>query len=89
MPNFVYTTCSKNVNNLRKNSSISCVHSSTGRLDQLFSLAFHCAQKLFIESHLPANSTALSTYKINKFNLLNNSFTHYPQTLLINPLKEI
>lgn len=37
---------------------------------------------------IPLLSTELSTCKNRLFNLLNKSFTHYPQYLLLEPLKE-
>src|SRR5680860_440978 len=86
MPNFIYTTCSKNVNSLCKVSSISCVHSSTISVNSPYSHTIKCVQGQFNELHLLYKSTNIYTYFINNFNLLNKSFTHYPHSLLTNLL---
>lgn len=79
----------KNVNNLRKISGILCVHPSTVTLDSPYSHTIKCVQCQLHKLHLLHNSTNIYTYIIYKFYLLNKSFTHYPQHLLINPLNEI
>jgi len=73
----------KNVNNLRKISSIICVRISTNRLIINNRYIIRCVKVQFIKLSLQVYSTILYTCLGNKINLLNNSFTYYPQCLLM------
>lgn len=48
----------------------------------------HVCKLLVYRFNIPLLSTKLSTCKNRLFNLLNKSFTHYPQCLLLKLLKE-
>lgn len=48
----------------------------------------HVCKPIVYRFAVPLLSTELSTYQNRLFNLLNKSFTHYPQCLLLEPLKE-
>jgi len=78
----------KNVNNLRKISSKSGVYISTKQYisEQINNLIR--VQSWFIQYNIPLYSTTLYTHMNNKINLLNKSFTYYPQSLLMRLVNE-
>ncbi len=88
MPKFIKVVCLKNVNNQRNSNSTTGVlyyplyrHKQTANItDGLKALYYHLFSPLF--------STLINTYYRIIVNLLNKSFTHYPQYLLISSLKE-
>lgn len=88
MPNNIFIAWLKNVNNLRVNSGTNSektvtINTTLTRLDNQIG-----SQTILINQNSNPLSTNQSTNKSAKNNLLNNSFTHYPQHLLIcNPNK--
>jgi len=80
--------CVKNVNNQRVIDSITGDYVSTNVIDQLYRYISSWLQRLFINQIIPFISTILSTYKNTINNLLNKSFTHYPQRLLLELINE-
>ena len=78
----------KNVNNQRLISSISGVNISTKRLVLINKLITIDVQIQFSKLDLLHYSTTIYTYLNSKFNLLNKSFTYYPQSLLMSLIKE-
>lgn len=89
MPNILFKAWVKNVDTLRKLTSKSSGNPSTNSYISIYNKQTKWVQTLFIQCTLPHSSTTPYTYIISKFNLLNKSFTYYPQSLLIRPLKEI
>lgn len=89
MPNFLFNKWVKIVNNHRINSSVSCDYLSTKKQHNQNKSIFSCVEIVFNNPHILHYSTTKNTYKISLLNLLYKSFTHFPQHLLINPLKEI
>ncbi|NTW61872.1 hypothetical protein HGB25_00430 [Candidatus Saccharibacteria bacterium] len=88
MPNPIIITWLKNVNKLglsggKKSGSISTKHTKNALCgyDGL-------EKSLFYHIDLPKNTTPLSTTIFDELLWLNKSFTHYPQHLLIEPIKE-
>jgi hypothetical protein len=88
MPNLVFNTWVKKVNKHRKTSSKSCEYSSTKLSHKQINIMKSCVETVFLNQTLPHYSTTKSTPKTHKFNLLNKSFTYFPQYLLINLIKE-
>jgi len=88
MPNTIFTLWVKNVNNQRLLSSTSSADSSTKESVSLYKYIIIGAQTLFTNLSLLHYSTTIYTYLNSKFNLLNKSFTYYPQSLLMSLLKE-
>jgi len=78
----------KNVNNQRLISSTSGVDSSTKEGITVYKYITMGVQTLFTNLSLLHYSTTIYTYLNSKFNLLNKSFTYYPQSLLMSLLKE-
>ena len=89
MPNILFKPWVKIVNNLRKSSSKSCVTSSPIILHKQYKCVIQIVKTYFIRLSLPQPSTIENTPKLHKINLLNKSFTHFPQDLLINLKNEI
>ena len=85
----VTTLWAKNVNNLLKLGWVKGVNSSTNYLHQLTLVITKRAQVGLTNIYFQPSSTNLYTYLNSIFNLLNKSFTHYPQPLLMSPAKEI
>lgn len=85
MPN----VCVKYVNNQRIINSISSGNISTNQLRLAYQYTTTWLQSLFINQTVPYSSPTLSTNKNTKTNLLNKSFTHYPQHLLLRLINEI
>ena len=79
----------KIVNNLRKSWRIQCAYSSTNNVHKRYTNVVQCLNYRLIDPHLPRSSTAESTSKNAKTHLMNKSFTHFPQDLLINLKNEI
>lgn len=86
MPNILFNMWVKIVNNLRMTRCISCGRSSTIRLAWLYKNITHCVKIAFMNPHLPQSSTTINTPKLSTSNLLNKSFTYFPQDLLIRPI---
>ena len=88
MPKIIINTCVKNVFNQRINSSISSVYLSTQ--PNIFNLKYitWCINRRLIRLLSTIFTSILSTTKKQIFYLLNKTFTHYPQYLLIRELKE-
>jgi len=82
------TLWAKIVNNLRTAGGLISVYPSTLRPFGLNTNIGYGAQVDFTNNSLPHNSTNLYTYLNSIFTLLNTSFTHYPQPLLMSPAKE-
>lgn len=74
----------KIVNNLRKSSSKSCGYSSTISLHKQYKYVIRIVKACFIGQSLLQSSTTENTRNLRVINLLNKSFTHFPQDLLIN-----
>jgi hypothetical protein len=62
--------------------------STTAAPSSLYLLTNQWIQYLFTQLFIPIYSPALFTHKITEFNLLNKSFTHNPQVLLLELIKE-
>ena len=88
MPSLLFNTWVKIVNKRRITSGISCGRSSTITQHKQNGFIAPCVETILTNQTLPHNSTVENTPKIHKLHLLNKSFTHFPQHLLINPLKE-
>jgi hypothetical protein len=84
----INNSCVKNVRNQRINSSKSSDYLST----KLHALGIKntnkCTNYQLIQPNPLTFTSTLSTIKKQIFNLLNKSFTHNPQYLLIRALKE-
>ncbi len=91
MPNilFSFKQCVNNVNNLLIAGGINSVSVSTKNQIQPITFTQQCAQNQFIHPTLQPFSTIIYTGVNIIFNLLNKSFTYFPQLLLMSPLKEI
>ena len=89
MPNILFKPWVKIVNNLRKFSSISCAYSSPITLHKQYKCVVRIVKTYFIKLSLLQPSTIENTPKLHRINLLNKSFTRFPQDLLINPKDEI
>lgn len=89
MPNIVFNPWVKIVNNLRKFSSISCAYSSPIILQKQYKCVVRIVKTYFIRLSLLQPSTTENTPNLHGINLLNKSFTCFPQDLLINPKDEI
>ncbi len=88
MPNNISIAWLKNVNNLRTNSSKNSDHTTTNSTTPTQPVTKIGSQTVLINQTSNPFYTNQSTGKSSKTNLLNNSFTHYPQYLLIcNPNK--
>lgn len=79
----------KNVNNLRTDSSKSSDNITTNRTTTIQPVSKICLQAVLINQTSNPLYTEQSTGKSSEINLLNNSFTHYPQHLLICSLNKI
>lgn len=79
----------KIVNKLRRISGISCDNSSIVILHKQYKYVIRMVQIILTKQSLPQPSTVENTPKTIKFNLLNKSFTHFPQDLLITLKNEI
>ncbi len=75
----------KSVNNLRKLDCTICGYSSTDFQHKLYNNIIRCINTVVYNPHLPYGSTHEYTGKSAKLYLMNKSFTHFPQDLLINP----
>lgn len=80
MPNIPWV---KIVNNLRKSSSKSCGHSSPTTLHKQYKYVIRIVKTYFIKLSLLQPSTTKNTPNLHGINLLNKSFTRFPQDLLI------
>lgn len=85
MPNI----CVKYVNNQRIINSISGGNISTNKLRLLYKHTAAWLQSQLINQNIPYSSPTLSTHKNLETNLLNKSFTHNPQHLLLRLINEI
>jgi hypothetical protein len=79
----------KNVNNLRIQSGIKGVV-----LSPIYKLSIHCVGIVYgklqvVQYIIHTNTVLFSTYVFYKFNLLNTVYPHYPQGLLLEPIKKI
>jgi hypothetical protein len=89
MPNSIFSTWVNNVNNRRLNSCITCVYISTARIVINLIKKISSAQLNVIHCIINYISTTQSTYILTLTNLLNKSFTYYPQYLLLKQLNKI
>jgi hypothetical protein len=85
----VYSSWVKIVNNPRKLGSKLCDNSSTIGLHKQYKYIIRAVKVLLAKQFLLQPSTTKNTPNLHIINLLNKSFTHYPQNLLINLEKEI
>lgn len=88
MPNILFNTWVKIVNNNRKTTRKVCAYLSTIYQHNQYKNIARCVQTTLNYKYLPHNSTIKYTPKNCENNLLNKSFTYFPQHLLINPLNE-
>lgn len=79
----------KNVNNLRKQKGKSCVYSSPTTLQKHYKYVVRIVKVVLTKQPLLQPSTAEHTPNQHGINLLNKSFTYFPQSLLINLKNEI
>lgn len=80
--------CVKYVNNHRIIDSKTSAILSTTPTYLINRATIYVFKTNFYQFHLPPISTIISTYINAIYNLLKKSFTHYPQYLLLEPLKE-
>jgi hypothetical protein len=88
MPRTIFITWLKYVNNLRIISSKTSVYTSTNQLQPPQTIVVQCSQTQLNKLSLLHFYTNISTYVNSLFNQLNNSFTHNPQSLLLELIKE-
>lgn len=88
MPKTINYSCVKSVKNNWINNSINSVLLSTNTFFQLHIAIKSVCNHLLIQQTLPLLSTDFSTCNYYGFNLLNKSFTHNPQYLLLELLKK-
>lgn len=81
--------CVKYVNNWRIGNSKTGDYTSTIEIDLPYIQSINCLQVPFINQNTPQLSTTLSTYQKAISYLLNKSFAHNPQYLLLEPINEI
>ena len=81
-----YISCEKNVNKQRLFSSITGDYTYTVCLNKYINKSPICEQSSFYTKNNNLFSTIKFTYLFTKLYLLNKSFTHYPQYLLIKQL---
>jgi len=79
----------KYVNNQRIVVGITNAHTSTEKLISLQTHLTYWVQIRFNSFTFLYFNPIISTYKNSIYNLLNKSFTHNPQYLLLEPLNEI
>ena len=91
MPNSksLSNVCVKIVNKLRRLGSLISDNTYTTNHTPQHIYTKFSVQTIFNKPTTPHYSTYLYTYLNSKFNLLNKSFTHYPQSLLMRLIKEI
>ena len=80
--------CVKFVNNQRNTVSIISGYISTKKVCTQIATIKQVVKVLVYRTNLRYLSPVISTCKNYIFNLLNKSFTHYPQYLLLESLKE-
>jgi hypothetical protein len=78
----------KYVYNQRANNSKTGAYTITKTHFPMFYPVANCLQRQFINHPSNLSSTTLSTHQNTKYNLLNKSFTLYPQGLLLRLLNE-
>jgi hypothetical protein len=88
MLNFQTTAWVKNVNNQRTQTGINSVLLSTKKAYHHLEQQLTSEQLQLTHHTLLFFTQSLSTYKILFFNLLNTSYTHNPQHLLIERINE-
>lgn len=88
MLNSIYYSCVKYANNYRINNSTTGGNISTKTTSRSYMSSSYVCKTILYGFHLPPLSTIISTYINTIYNLLNKSFTHYPQHLLLELLKE-
>jgi len=88
MRNIITIACVKFVNNQRNTVSIISGYMSTKKVHALMINIIQTVKVLVYKTSLRYLSPVVSTYKNGIFYLLNKSFTHYPQHLLLESLKE-
>jgi hypothetical protein len=84
MPNILFNTWVKIVNNLRKLDRTTHSYSSPISLHKQYKYVIRIVKVCFIRQSLPQPSTTENTPNLHIINLLNKSFTYFPQDLLIN-----
>jgi len=88
MLNSIISDCVKYVNNYWNTACKNSGVLSTDKFKLVAKPTNPVLKPIVYRFNIPPLSTKLSTYKNHLFNLLNKSFTHYPQYLLLEPLKE-
>jgi len=90
MPNilFSFNVWVKNVNKLLNISGVNSVNSSTQNQQDNISSQINWVKLVFIRRSVQSIYTTISTYIFTFSNLLNKSFTYYPQSLLMRLIKE-
>lgn len=86
MPNTTLNTCVKYVNNQRINHGITGAYTITENLRLVRKHLVDWLQQYFMNQSNRYSSTNISTYVTHIIDLLNKSFTHNPQHLLLEPL---
>ena len=81
--------CVKYVNNSCITKCKTGVYNSTITLKNLYIYLVGWLKTIFINQTNNQFSSPLSTLKNTQFHLMNKSFTHYPQRLLLRLLNEI
>jgi hypothetical protein len=84
MPNIVFNPWVKIVNKLRKSDGTLCDYSSPESQNKGHWHIPGWVKKVFIGQSLLQPSTNKYTPNTSRIDLLNKSFTHFPQDLLIN-----
>ena len=88
MPNFLFNAWVKIVNNLRTLGRITHNYSSPICLHKQHKYVIRIVKVCLTGRFIPQPSTTRNTPKTPKTYLLNKSFTHFPQDLLISPINE-
>lgn len=87
--NIVHISWVKNVNKLRVNGSTTGGILPTVHLNTLATQLTGDVQLLVIPTSVPSFTQVVSTLKIRLSYLLPGTYTHYPQPLLLEPIKKI
>jgi len=87
MPNILFKEWVKNVNKLGTFGCYSCGLLSTKTTNQSNTINTEGVKPQTNQHVLLNQPTYFYTHMVNKFNLLNKSFTYFPHNLLIYPIK--
>lgn len=89
MPKFIINTCGNTMEKTMNNSYLNSEYLYTVVYINLNTIVNMCVEVPFINFILRILSNLFSTTKSSQLYLLNKSFTHFPHSLLLEPLKRI